>query len=128
MHSPFKYLRFISVALCAMGVGVAAAQTTPASEAKAVAVTAKESLRKGPASAADLQKLMEQMNSQREKLIADHEALGKQLKDATDDARKLILAKMHEQKKAFEAEQSALHKQIRDEQRRQRQSSAPGKR
>jgi hypothetical protein len=75
-----------------------------------------------------LQKLIERVSSQREKMIADHEALAKQLKDATEGKRKEILSQMQEQKRSFEAAQSALHKQIRDEQRRMRQSAASGNR
>ena len=85
---------------------------------------------KSPVAAKDLavgslQRLMEQASSQRERMIAEHEALAKQLREATEEQRRAILEKMQEQKKAFEAAQSALHKQIRDEQRRQRQNVAP---
>lgn len=73
-----------------------------------------------------MQKLMQQVSAQRERMIADHEALAKQLKDATDERRKQIFNEMQAQKKEFEAAQSALHKMIRDEQRRQRLSAAPG--
>ena len=58
-------------------------------------------------------------------MIAEYEALAKQLKDATEAQKKVILEKMQERKKAFEEAQNALHKQIRDEQRRQRQNTAP---
>jgi len=77
------------------------------------------------AAASGLQKLMEQATSQRERMIAEHEALARQLREASDEQRKAILEKLQEQKKAFEAAQSALHKQIREEQRRQRQIGAP---
>ena len=100
--------------------GVAVAQTT--------AGAAAEPARKAATSAAEVQKAMSQIDEQRRKMIADHEALAKQLKEATDEQRKLIMEKMREQKKAFEAAQSALHKQIRDEQRRQRQGATPGRR
>ena len=68
----------------------------------------------------DLQKLVEQSNQQRDRMIAEHDALARQLKDATEEKRREIYEKMNEQKKAFEAAQSALHKRIRDEQRAQR--------
>ncbi len=74
---------------------------------------------------ADLAKAKEQANAQRDKMIAEYEALAKQLKDATEEQKKAILAKMEERKKAFEEAQSALHRQIRDEQRRQRQNATP---
>ena len=76
----------------------------------------------------DLQKLVQQLGQQRDSMIAEHESLAKQLKDASDTQRKAILEKMAEQKKAFEEATAALHRQIRDEQRRQRQNAAPGKR
>ena len=119
MRSPLQSHRLMAVVIFALGAGVAVAQTTSGAEAK-------ESARKASTAAADVQKLMSQINGQREKMIADHEALAKQLKEATDEQRKVIMEKMREQKKAFETAQSALHKQIRDEQRRQRQNSAPG--
>jgi Skp family chaperone for outer membrane proteins len=68
----------------------------------------------------DLQKLVEQSNQQRDRMIAEHDALARQLKDATEEKRREVYEKMNEQKKAFEAAQSALHKRIRDEQRAQR--------
>ena len=70
--------------------------------------------------AAELAKLLDLSNQQRDRMIADHDALARQLKDATDDKRREIYEKMSEQKKAFEAAQSALHKRIREEQRAQR--------
>ena len=73
-----------------------------------------------PDAPADLRKLVEQSNQQRDRLIAEHDALARQLKDATEEKRREIYEKMSEQKQAFEAAQSALHKRIRDEQRAQR--------
>ena len=75
-----------------------------------------------------MQKLLQQMSTQRDSMIADHEALAKQLKEATDAQKKTILEKMEAQKKAFEEAKSELHKQIRDLQRRERQNVGPGKR
>jgi len=73
-----------------------------------------------PAAPVELQKLVEQSNQQRDRMIAEHESLARQLKDATEEKRREIYEKMSEQKKAFEAAQSALHKRIREEQRAQR--------
>ena len=75
---------------------------------------------KAASGAAELAKLLDLSNQQRDRMIADHDALARQLKDATDDKRREIYEKMSEQKKAFEAAQSALHKRIREEQRAQR--------
>ena len=88
-----------------------------ASFAVAAAAPSADSAAKAPA---ELQKLVEQSNQQRDRMIAEHDALARQLKDATEDKRREIYEKMNEQKKAFEAAQSALHKRIRDEQRAQR--------
>ena len=74
---------------------------------------------------AELQKLVEQSNQQRDRMIAEHDALARQLKDASEEKRREIYEKMSEQKKAFEAAQSALHKRIRDEQRAQRSQQRP---
>ena len=73
-----------------------------------------------PAAPVELQKLVDQSNQQRDRMISEHEALARQLKDATEEKRREIYEKMSEQKKAFEAAQSALHKRIREEQRAQR--------
>jgi hypothetical protein len=102
----------VAVALLAAGTALSGAETKSPAAVRTVAGTS-------------VQKLMEQASSQRERMIAEHEALAKQLREATEEQRKAILDKMQEQKKAFEAAQSALHKQIREEQRRQRQSAAP---
>jgi hypothetical protein len=114
-HRPYQLSRLIALATLVAGVAAWAGEV-PAAKAK-------------PAPAgADLQKLVQQLGQQRDSMIADHEALAKQLKDASDTQRKAILEKMAEQKKAFEEATAALHRQIRDEQRRQRQNAAPGKR
>jgi gas vesicle protein len=111
--------RLLVIAFLAVSAGVYGAE--------APAATAAKSKMEAP-SAADMKKLMQELNVQRDSMIAEHEALAKKLKDATDEQRQAILEKMAEQKKAFEEATSALHKQIRDEQRRQRQNAAPGKR
>jgi Skp family chaperone for outer membrane proteins len=121
MRSLLHFHRLMFLAMFAIGTGVATAQP-------AAATGVGEAVRKPATAAVEVQKLMSQINGQREKMIADHEALAKQFKDATDEQRKVIMEKMHAQKKEFEAAQSALHKQIRDEQRRQRQSSSSGRR
>ena len=70
----------------------------------------------------EMQRLLEQVKSQREQMISAHESLARELREAGEEQRKAILERMQEQKREFEAAQSALHKQIREEQRRQRQS------
>lgn len=78
-----------------------------------------------PDAPADLHRLVEQAGRQRDQMIAEHDALARQLKDASEEKRREIYDKMSEQKKAFEAAQSALHKRIREEQRAQRALQRP---
>ena len=105
------------------------AQGSNAADAKAAAnAAAKERAKKSGMSSADIRKLYEEINKQRDVMIADFEMLAKQLKDATEEQKKQIKEKMEAQKKAFEEATNALHKQIRDEQRKQRQNAAPPKR
>ena len=77
---------------------------------------------KASSGAPEMQRLMEQVKSQRDRMISAHESLARELREAGEEQRKAILERMQEQKREFEAAQSALHKQIREEQRRQRQS------
>ncbi len=63
-----------------------------------------------------------------DKMVAEHEALAKQLKDASEAQRKEIIAKMAELKKNFEETLNALHKQLREDERKRRQNAAPGRR
>lgn len=74
------------------------------------------------AAAPEIQRLLEQVKSQRDQMISAHESLARELREASEEQRKAILERMQEQKREFEAAQSALHKQIREEQRRQRQT------
>ena len=119
MYFTFKSRHLVAAAIFMICAAAISAQP---------AAAAKEKARKGPASAADLKKLVEQVDAQREKMIAEHDALAKQLKDATEEDRKKIMEKMREQKKAFEEAQSALHKRIRDDLRQQRQNMGSGRR
>lgn len=77
---------------------------------------------KGVAGGPEMQRLLEQVKSQRDRMISAHESLARELREAGEEQRKAILERMQEQKREFEAAQSALHKQIREEQRRQRQA------
>jgi len=85
--------------------------------AEAPAATAKAA-----AGVPELQRLLEQVKSQRDRMISTHETLVRELREAGEEQRKAVLERLQEQKREFEAAQSALHKQIREEQRRQRQS------
>ena len=122
--------RLLAVALFSLGAGVGAAQTASAADAKAAPTAAaeKERARKGAMSVSDIRKLYEEISKQRDVMIADFEALARQMKDATEEQKKQIKEKMEAQKKAFEEATNALHKQIREEQRKQRQNAAPAKR
>jgi Skp family chaperone for outer membrane proteins len=134
MASLFTTPRFLAVALVALSVAVSAAQAAGAAKSegrKAAAASAAAAARekaKGGMSAADIRKLYQEVRKQRDVMIADFDALAKQMKDATEDQKTQIREKMEAQKKAFEEVTSALHKQIRDEQRKQRQNAGTGKR
>jgi hypothetical protein len=120
--------RLLIVALIALGTGVSWAAETPKKEdAKAVAPNARERSKRGATSAADLQKLFEQASKQRDALIADYDALARQLKDATEEQKKVLKEKMEEQKKAFDEAMSSLNRQLRDEQRKQRAEASKTK-
>ncbi len=110
--------RWLAVTIFVFGTAICSAQSQGGAPAGG-AVDAAAKVR------ADAAKSREQANAQRDRMIAEYEALAKQLKDATEAQKKVILEKMQERKKAFEEAQNALHKQIRDEQRRQRQNTAP---
>ena len=108
----FLSLRCGALALCAL-LGV----THSVRGAEAVAAPVKAS-----SGVPEMQRLLEQVKSQRDQMISAHESLARELREAGEEQRKAILERMQEQKREFEAAQSALHKQIREEQRRQRQS------
>ena len=126
MTFPSSSLRLVATALLIAGVSLCGAETgAPAAAKSAPAAAAKEKAQANAPSRAELQK---KANDQRDAMIAEHEALAKQLKDATEAQRKSILEKMQAEKKKFEEVIGALHKQMRDEIRQQRQDAGPGKR
>ena len=126
MTFPSFNLSLLATALLVAGVSLCGAETGASAAAKSAPVpAAKEKAQANAPSRAELQK---KANDQRDAMIAEHEALAKQLKDATEAQRKLILDKMQAEKKRFEEVISALHKQMRDEIRQQRQNPVPGKR
>jgi Skp family chaperone for outer membrane proteins len=119
--------RILAVAPVATLAGTCAAQTNAGAAPPpkpSAATAAKEKAKSGPASPAELQKLIEQLGAQRETMISDYEALSKQLKDATEAQKKQILEKMEAQKKAFAEASSALQRQLADERRKQRAGAA----
>ena len=117
----------IAVALCALGAGLRAADSAPAKDAKptAPAPTAAAAAKDAAASAANVQKLMQQFNTKRDAMIANRDALAAQLKSATEAEKKAILDKMETQQKELLEVQRALGKQIRDEKRKLRPSATP---
>src|SRR5688572_11549176 len=127
-HSTSTAYRLIAIAFLALSAGVGAirgadAAKNTADPKSAVAATKdKDRAKKGATSASDIRKLHEELSKQRDLLIADFDALAKQMKDATEEQKKQIKEKMEAHKKAFEEVTSALHKQIREEQRKERQN------
>lgn len=120
MTIPRSSLRLVATALIVAGVSLCGAETAPAAATKAKAQAQLNST-----SRAEVQR---KVSEQRDAMIASHEALAKQLKDATEAQRKAILENMQAEKKKFEEMMNALHKQIRDEIRELRQNAGPGKR
>ena len=120
-------LRLVATALLVAGVSLCGAETAPGATKSAAAAAAKEKAQAqlSTTSRAEVQK---KVSEQRDAMIASHEALAKQLKDASEAQRKAILENMQAEKKKFEEVMNALHKQIRDEIREQRQNPGPGKR
>ena len=125
MTFPSFNLPLVAIAILVVGAPLGGAETAaPAAARTAPTNAAKEKAQVSTAARAELQK---KANDQRDTMIAEHEALAKQLKDATEAQKKEILAKMQEQKKKFEEVIGALHRQMREEIRERRQSSGPGK-
>ena len=129
-HSTTTDYRLLAVALFALSAGagvVQGAEATKAAEAKA-AVVARDKAKKGAPSVSEIRKLHDEISKQRDLMIADFEVLARQMKDATEEQKKEIKARMEAQKKAFEERTNALHKQMREEQRKQRQNVVLDKR
>jgi DNA anti-recombination protein RmuC len=107
--------------LIALAVGASGLRAADAGsgDAKSAAAAAKEKAKK-TTSIEELRKLYAEMSKKRDVMIAEFEALAKQMKDATEEKKKEIREKLEEQKKTFDEVTNALHKQIRDEQRKQR--------
>lgn len=112
----FPQFRLLALALLALGASVCTAQ---GADAKSAAAAAKSEASRAK-SGGSLDSLRKQLTEQRNTLLAEHEALAKQLKGATDAQKKDIKAKMEARMKDFTERQASLHKQLRDEQRRQR--------
>jgi hypothetical protein len=96
-----------------------AKQTAPKSDA--AAEIAREKSKKGASSTTEIRRLMEK---ERDAMIAEHEALAKELKEATEERKKEIREELEKKKKKFEEVTAAVHKRLRDEQRKQRASVA----
>ena len=106
-------------------VGIAIAATGSIRAADGSAKPAKPDMATN-LSTADLQKLVQQFNQRRDTLLADRQQLVDQLKNATAEQRKQILAKMEAQQKELLDAQRALGKQIRDDMKKLRQTTPGG--
>jgi len=113
--SPVRKALFLATALVAVGnIAFAADPAAPASKsATATAPTV------------DLQNLMQQFNARRDAYLANREALLNQLKSATEEQKKAILAKMAADEKDLKDAQRAMAKQMRDEMRKQLRATPP---
>jgi hypothetical protein len=118
--------RFLAVALLAFGltagvVRAAESNTAAAAKKSSAATAAKETAKK--TSPAEMRKLLEEVSKQRDVMIAEYDALAKQMKDASEEKKKEIREKLEAQSRKFDEVTNALLKQIRDEQRKQRQNA-----
>lgn len=112
-----RFLRSLLIAT-ALAVGTSVYAADSAGDAKAAADKAKA------AAAEAAKKDQEKFNAQATKMIAAREALAKQLKDATDEQRKVIFQKMKE----LQDQERELNKQFRDEFRKQlNRQGTPGR-
>ena len=124
----FRLLTVALIAISATTSEVTGAEASSPTDSQKSAATAAAKDRAKKASPAELRKLHEEVSKQRDAMIADFDALTKQMKDATEEKKKEIREKLEEQSRKFEEVTNALMKQIRDEQRKQRQTTAPAKR
>lgn len=82
-----------------------------------------------PMKGSDLSKLIDEFQQRRDSMLADRQKLLEQLRTATVEQRKQILARMQAQQKDLLDAQRALGKQIRDEMRKMRETlPGPGHR
>jgi elongation factor P--beta-lysine ligase len=107
----------VTAALLAVACGVGAAESGVAKDAAKVITSDSRK--------ANIEQIKKATT---DKMVAEHEALAKQLKDSTEAQRKEIIAKMAELKKNFEETLNAMHKQLREDERKRRQNAAPGRR
>ena len=135
-----RNLRLAAIAFCAWGAGVFAAEkeapasaakdsaaqkseakSAPSTDAKKEAAAKENAAKENAKSAAksSQQTLTEQFKAAQD-FGRDHDALVKQLNNATEEKRKEILEKMKEREREFQEKLT----QMRDDQRKQRQGNA----
>ena len=122
MNARCNRTRSIAFAFLALGSGMVLAAKASAADVPPSAKSAKE---KANTAASEVEKLRVQFNSQRDRLLAEREALTEKLKTANEAQKKEILAKLEAQSKALVDAARAQGKQIRDEMRKQRQDALP---
>lgn len=124
-NRPFmKFLRSSSVGLLAI---LAMVSSAPAADANRPTLPSRPNVT--APNNGDIQKLIDQFKTGRDKMLADRQAFLDQLKNATGEQRKQIVEKMQAWEKDMMESQRALGKQIRDEMRKLRQSTpGPGRR
>ncbi len=119
-----KFLRSSSVGLLAI---LAMVSSAPAADANRPTLPSRPNVT--APNNGDIQKLIDQFKTGRDKMLADRQAFLDQLKNATGEQRKQIVEKMQAWEKDMMESQRALGKQIRDEMRKLRQSTpGPGRR
>ena len=83
MKSAVTHFRSLAVALLALTAGAVMANAQSADQKQNATAAAKEKAKATTSSTTSVQKLIQELNQQRDTMIADHEALLKQYKEAT---------------------------------------------
>lgn len=107
------------IAAAALAVGSSLFAADSAAPAKPTEKADKSVTKPTASSGGDVKKDMEKFNAQRDEMLAKHDALMKQMKNATEEQKKAIQEKM---KDLVEA-QREMSKQIRDDLRKLHQGS-----
>lgn len=134
MQKPARFMKHsrlkIWLAVTTLGVvapAVSAAESAPAplpADTRAATKAPEKGQPKAlPATATDVEKLREQLDSRRAAVLSERTRLLEQLKTATEEQRRAIFAKMQEQQDAFVEAAREMAKQARDDARKQRQTS-----
>ena len=102
-----------------------AAETAATPTPPGTAVVATQAPPAKAPTAKDLQQTREQLTARSEQFLAERQKLVDQLRTATEEQKKAILAKMEEQRQAALEASRELAKRAREDLRKQRQNATP---